>query len=341
MKYLISLLFISFGFSMLAQDTTIVYLDHLFAKKKKAKASYYKKLVKTERGVWYTEIYQINGTIHEKGFYKTPNTLIKDGKFETYYPTGDLREKGSYSNDLKVGSWTTFYISGEKDSYGNYDLEGEKDSIWVNLYKNGEIYYIGRYWNGDKNGEWLGYHNDGSKSFIKQYNKTGDLHGAYVEYSKIGLVYDTGFYESGDKVGLWNYFFSTGEPSGVVTYEKGDAINSEYWDRDGTIVNQKNQVVNQDPSFPGGDQKMYAFLGKNMKYPPEARDNNYQGRVYVAFVIEKNGDISDVEILRGVHPSIDEESMRVVREMPKWLPGISQNRKVRVRFNLPIVFKLG
>ncbi len=99
-------------------------------------------------------------------------------------------------------------------------------------------------------------------------------------------------------------------------------------------------IVETNPSFPGGDKKMYEYLGKNMKYPPIAQDNNIQGRVYVSFVVEKNGAITDVRVLRGIGGGCDEEAIRVVKSMPSWSPGKQRGKSVRVRFNLPIVFKL-
>jgi protein TonB len=99
-------------------------------------------------------------------------------------------------------------------------------------------------------------------------------------------------------------------------------------------------IVETNPSFPGGEGKMYEYLGSNMKYPPIARDNNIQGRVYVSFVVEKNGKITDVRVLRGIGGGCDEEAIRVVKSMPGWSPGKQRGKAVRVRFNLPIVFKL-
>lgn len=99
-------------------------------------------------------------------------------------------------------------------------------------------------------------------------------------------------------------------------------------------------IVETNPSFPGGEAAMYKYLGKNMKYPPIARDNNIQGRVYVSFVVEKDGSITDVRVLRGIGGGCDEEAKRVVKSMPKWSAGRQRGKAVRVRFNLPILFKL-
>lgn len=99
-------------------------------------------------------------------------------------------------------------------------------------------------------------------------------------------------------------------------------------------------IVETNPAFPGGEREMYKYLGKNTDYPPIAQDNNIQGRVYVSFVVEKNGKITDVRVLRGIGGGCDEEAIRVVKSMPSWSPGKQRGKAVRVRFNLPIVFKL-
>lgn len=99
-------------------------------------------------------------------------------------------------------------------------------------------------------------------------------------------------------------------------------------------------IVETNPSFPGGTSKMYKYLSKNIKYPSIAKENNIKGRVYVSFVVEKDGSITDVTILRGIGGGCDEEALRVVKSMPTWSPGKQRGKPVRVRFNIPIVFKL-
>jgi protein TonB len=99
-------------------------------------------------------------------------------------------------------------------------------------------------------------------------------------------------------------------------------------------------IVEQMPSFPGGDQKMYEYLGKNIKYPQIARESGIQGRVFVNFVVEPDGSVSNVKVLRGIGGGCDEEAMRVVKGMPKWTPGKQRGKAVRVSYTLPVVFKL-
>ena len=104
--------------------------------------------------------------------------------------------------------------------------------------------------------------------------------------------------------------------------------------------NKVFEVVEQMPSFPGGYAVLMQWLGSNMKYPTIAAENNVQGRVIVQFVVEKDGSITDVHVAKSVDPSLDKEASRVVKAMPKWIPGKQNSSPVRVRFTVPVTFKL-
>ena len=99
-------------------------------------------------------------------------------------------------------------------------------------------------------------------------------------------------------------------------------------------------VVETMPEFPGGSEEMIKYLGNNLKYPKEAKDKGVQGKVYVNFVIEKEGIVSNVKVVKGVGYGCDKEAIRVVEAMPKWTPGIQKGKNVRVSYNLPIKFVL-
>lgn len=99
-------------------------------------------------------------------------------------------------------------------------------------------------------------------------------------------------------------------------------------------------VVEQMPSFPGGISGLRTYLNQNIRYPAEAQENCVQGRVVVSFVVGKDGHISDVTVLRSVDPSLDKEAIRVVRNMPRWTPGKQGGELVKVRYNVPVSFRL-
>ena len=99
-------------------------------------------------------------------------------------------------------------------------------------------------------------------------------------------------------------------------------------------------VVEEMPSFPGGQGALMQYLASNIKYPVVAQENGVQGRVIVSFVVERDGPISDVKVARSVDPSLDREAQRVVKSMPKWKPGKQNGSAVRVKYTVPVVFRL-
>jgi protein TonB len=99
-------------------------------------------------------------------------------------------------------------------------------------------------------------------------------------------------------------------------------------------------LVEEMPEFPGGQKALLNYLSTHVNYPEIAQENGIQGKVYVSFVIDENGNIRNVNILRGVDKSLDSESIRVVQSMPKWKPGKQRGKAVKVQFNVPITFEL-
>ena len=116
-----------------------------------------------------------------------------------------------------------------------------------------------------------------------------------------------------------------------------------------TTVTAQNKKTSNDkvfekvedmPEFPGGEKAMMDFVAKNVQYPKEAMEKEISGRVLVGFIVEKDGSISETEIVKGIGGGCDEEAVRVVKAMPKWKPGKQKGKPVRVHFMLPLTFKL-
>ena len=109
------------------------------------------------------------------------------------------------------------------------------------------------------------------------------------------------------------------------------------------IIDTTKQIftaVEMEPSFPGGIDRFYRYLQANIRYPDSAVKNRSEGKVFVGFVVEKDGSLTDAKVLRGVRPDIDAEAIRVVNKSPKWIPGIQNGRPVRVQYNIALIFKL-
>ncbi|PZX19488.1 protein TonB [Breznakibacter xylanolyticus] len=99
-------------------------------------------------------------------------------------------------------------------------------------------------------------------------------------------------------------------------------------------------VVEKMPQYPGGDQALKRYLAESVVYPVSARETGISGRVYVSFVVNKKGEVVNVTVARGVHPSLDREALRVVQSMPNWTPGEQLDKKVNVSYTVPINFVL-
>jgi len=99
-------------------------------------------------------------------------------------------------------------------------------------------------------------------------------------------------------------------------------------------------VVERMPRFPGGDKALINYMQEKIEYPSEALKRGYEGRVLVSFVIEKDGSVSSAEVLRGIVASLDKEALRIIRSMPDWTPGKQRGKTVRVKYTVPVQFRL-
>ena len=136
---------------------------------------------------------------------------------------------------------------------------------------------------------------------------------------------------------------------GAVDYDQGSdeadhvlKVNEKVVDEVPPAVEETKifEVVEQMPSFPGGDAALMAYLSKNIKYPVVAEENGIQGRVIATFVVERDGSITDVKVVKSVDPSLDKEAIRVLKSMPKWIPGKQNGSAVRVKYTVPVTFRL-
>ena len=122
----------------------------------------------------------------------------------------------------------------------------------------------------------------------------------------------------------------------IISKKKNDIDNTEQVEPKEMIF----VVVEDQPEFPGGNQAMMDFISNNIKYPAEAKEKGIQGRVILNYVVEEDGSISEVQVVRGVDPMLDSEAIRVIESMPNWKPGKQRGKEVRVRFTLPVVFRI-
>ena len=158
-----------------------------------------------------------------------------------------------------------------------------------------------------------------------------------VKFTAPKVVEDTNVESDFGKQDLLNQKGNTEVPSEEVQVEEKEVKTQ--------VIEQKVEaevflIVEEPPTFPGGDAALYKWLGENLKYPEEAKELGIQGRVFVSFVVEPDGSTSNVVVKRGIGGGCDEEAIRIVKAMPKWAAGKQRGQPVRVQFNLPIKFTL-
>lgn len=229
------------------------------------------------------------------------------------------------------------------------ETNGKGDPLLILVFPDGtEMYKIG-----EKN--WVDKYNKDSKSFLAQFNltqmnieavkvlKEDEAKSTYGERAANGAIKfylkNTTKKEVMDAMSEHHESLGNEEPLLLQLIKKpeGDlTTSSSASSEEGEIF----QVVEEQPMFPGGMEEMMKFLQENIKYPKEAQEQGKQGRVIVQFVVNKDGSISDAKVMKPVDPLLDAEALRVVSEMPNWTPGKQRGKEVRVRFTLPVTFRL-
>jgi TonB family protein len=163
-------------------------------------------------------------------------------------------------------------------------------------------------------------------------------HGKIKEWYHTGHLFFECTYVDGNKDGEFNVYWSDESLERTEQYNNGELISATCFDYKGNKVECDD--FEKAPQFPGGDEALYAFLANNMQYPQMARESGIMGSVYLTFIVEDNGEITNISVLRGIGGGCDEECIRVIELMPRWIPGYWGPRAIPVQFNLPMKFSL-
>ncbi|RDV14371.1 TonB family protein [Pontibacter diazotrophicus] len=188
--------------------------------------------------------------------------------------------------------------------------------------------------------------------------KTGIMDGPYYEWHKNGNVKVQATYSNDRLIGEYKSWYESGklhykrkyrdnlpQDTLIAYYETGDVRRVEVYDG-GKMVSGKlfdeagGEMeffpMEQMPEFPGGEQKMLNWLSRNIKYPKSMRKEKVQGLVVLSYVVEENGSIGEVEVVKELHPAADAEAVRMLNSMPAWKPGLQEGKPIDVRYTLPI-----
>lgn len=292
-----------------------------------------------KNGTGIMRFYDKEGRITDEDSYKNS---VKDG-YSKQFEKGILLEEGNYKEGKWDGLWIKNYPTGELLSKINC-VDGNKQGESNYYYKKGTVSQKGNYENNKKSGIWISYDEKGKVTSELNY-KEGLLDDDGKYYSD-GKLVCSGKHNKGVRVFVWSFYDTKGNVKS--SYDYGYTFVSK--DDKKEIINDPPQIneepslniVEQMPSFPGGERMMMEFIQKNIVYPEVSKEAGISGTVYITFVVENTGEINEVKVLRGVSggPDCDKEALRIITIMPRWNPGLQNGRPVRVSFNLPIKYTL-
>lgn len=245
----------------------------------------------------------------KSGSLKSSKTLSgKDsgyfiGEEINYFPNGNKKESSFYENKRLSGKHKVWYENGQLKEEGTYDPERKESK---------EYYLVESIW--DEKGNKLIENGNGKFDFNSDKSET------------------TGEYKNGMKNGAWT--FNSKSFSYTDEYKDGEFI-SGYSIRDG--IKTEYTILEKKPEpAKGGVAAFYKFISKQFNMTPEAMTNKVQGKIFLSFVVDKDGSLTDIKVIRGLGYGLDEEAMRVLRICPLWIPGEQRGIKVKCKYTLPI-----
>lgn len=243
--------------------------------------------------------------------------LKYEGQLISYYPSGKRLSVANYQNNKLIGSTYVYFENGKL--YKTYEIKvalPEKNKPYTHWADTLIMYQA------DTTGRVLVENGNGHVTEpISSYN------GALLE----------GDYKDGYKHGTWTMKSNDGISSYKEAYANGKFISGE---NELNGIRSTYKTIEEMPTMKGGIEQFYYYLKRTVRYPADAQRDNIQGKVYLSFIVELDGSLTDIKITRGVHPSLDDEAQRVVKRSPKWIPGKVHGFPVRAKFNIPISFSL-
>lgn len=261
-------------------------------------------------------------------------------------------------SSCKEGLIQEFYVSKDQIKIKKALKEGKLEGELTEYYRNGNLKRKEIYQQGKVEGISTSYHQNGNKAstkivqykaketiekFIDAWDITGlqtlhDGYGRVFEYFDNGNIAIDRLYRKHLLHEVSTMYFNNGKIFCMDIYHKGKFIKGKSWDKEGNHYTYKD-VRDQQPLYRGGMPALAKFLSDNLKYPKEATKKNIEGTVYVQFLVNKQGKVEKVKVLKGL-PILSKEAVRVVGLMPDWEAGFQAGQKVNVLYNLPIKFKL-
>ncbi|TSD66577.1 TonB family protein [Inquilinus sp. KBS0705] len=270
-------------------------------------AEFLRLIIKADGGMFNVEDYYMDGKLKLTARTATNDYWFwpdAEGIMTEYYPNGNKKLEKTYKKGVVVGDVNQYY-------------------------PNGKLYIITSFDKGSQN-----YRKECRDSLGNVLANNGN--GKWIEFKDDFVDYQEGQVLNGLLEGEWNVFVN-GKLMETNGYKNDLPIFGKAYD---DFQNKVFTKIDIAPEFPGGVAAFGKYMVKTLHYPSTAVNNNTQGRVIVTFIVEKDGSINDVKVVRGLGSGTDEEAVRVIKNMPLWKPGIFNGMPVRVQYSLPINFAI-
>jgi TonB family protein len=231
---------------------------------------------------------------------------------------------------LLSGSCIEFYENGKRKSIVNY-VDGVPSGDFSQYFPNGVLYITGEH---GPNGNMSVKESRDSTGNITASDGTGRL----IKYTRgFKKIIEEGPIANGIEEGEWHGSINEDTVS-IYNYKNSIYQNGKTFNKAGQEY--PSNLFFEQPSFPGGEEAFRKFLGINIRYPAVAKENHVQGKVFVSFIVERDGSLSNIRVERGAGSGLDDESMRVINLSPKWIPGNRGGIPLRMEYVIPISYSL-
>ncbi|CAD5253249.1 MULTISPECIES: energy transducer TonB [unclassified Imperialibacter] len=312
--YISSLLFLISCCDCIAQLDTL-FLDKKLIETKKETADYYR--LKTpsisDPEMTMVEDYYMGGQLRMSGSFMLPKGNIKHGWFVYYFQNGKKSSEGNFEKGQRVGNWTYWHKNGVKKETRFFETPEPGKEL-------SQSQKVIQLWD--------------STGLQLVTNGTGDYQSSVEdeEYTIEGRLVNS------DRDGEWFGRYENDSLFFREKYQQGVLISGVSYDSIGTEYHYKELVIQPEPSE--GLPKFYSYISKNLKYPKSARRSRVEGNVFVQFFINEEGEIVDVEVLKGIGEGCDEAAKEVISGAPHWKPAMHRGQRIKVEMILPITFKI-
>lgn len=320
MKKILMVLLSLYSLNIMAQEEVQVSYYNEKGEETKKKLAHYKRVVITNgKNFEFTESW-MDGALKKTGFASQYEPRLRQfGKEVTYYRNGKIKQEQVVKGGNSIGEIKSYYENGSLKEWGRFLKPTPIGRLDAFDYPNYITLQIA---------DSLG------KTFLDEQN-SGEFDITYANGDKW-----EGKYLSGLKHGSIKEYQHATMDTYVEEYERGIFIRGTYIDENQKATSYTKKEI--FPEYKGGIENLYSFIADNIKYPVQMKKNNIQGRVIVHFVIDRDGNLKNFKILKGIDggEQLEQEAIRVLMMSPKWNPGIQRGKTVKVSYSVPVMFAL-